>query len=87
MAADDDIYEGKTLLTEMLKIERTERRAPPRVEGSFQTTGVEVLATDHDEQIGLAVECAFEKFVEKGPRVTELWGGVFCIVRSPRFYV
>lgn len=82
----DDIYEGKSLLTEMLKIERTEPRAP-RAEGAFRTTGVEVLAADHDEQVGLAVECAFEKFVEKGPRVTELWGGVFCIVRAPRFYV
>ena len=81
----DDIYKGKTLLTEMYKIERTE--GEPRIEGAFQHTGVEVLAADHDEQIGLAVECAFEKFVEKGPRVTELWGGLFCIVRAPRFYV
>ena len=84
---DDDIYTGKTLMTEMLKIERTESPAP-RMEGAFQTTGVEgALAADHDEQIGLAVECAFEKYVEKGPRVTELWGGLFCIVRAPRFYV
>ena len=84
---DDDIYKGKTLLTEMLKIEQTE--APPtRLEGAFAYTGVEgALASEHDEQIGLAVECAFEKYVEKGPRVTELWGGLFCIVRAPKFYV
>ena len=81
----DDISKGKTLLTEMLKIERTER--PARREGEFRTTGVEVLATDHDEQVGLAVECAFEKFVERGPRVAELWGGVFCVARAPKFYV
>ena len=81
----DDVYKGKTLLTEMMKIERSER--PARAEAAFQTTGVEVLATEHDEQIGLAVECAFEKFVEKGPRVAELWGGIFCVARAPRFYV
>lgn len=86
MADNDDIYKGKTLLTEMYKLERTEPHAP-RAEGAFQHTGVEVLAADHDEQIGLAVECAFEKFVEKGPRVTELWGGLFCIARAPKFYV
>ena len=80
----NDIYKGKTLMTEMLKIEQTEQ---PRVEGSFRKTGVEVLAADHDEQVGLAVECAFEKFVEKGPRVTELWGGVFCVARAPKFYI
>lgn len=85
--ADDDIYKGKTLLTEMMKIERTEPGAS-RIEGGFQYTGVEgSLASEHDEQIGLAVECAFEKYVEKGPRVTELWGGLFCIVRAPKFYV
>ena len=79
---DDDIYAGKTLLTEMYKIERTESRGDRR-----GMTGVEVLAADHDEKVGLAVECAFEKFVEKGSRVTELYGGVFCITRAPKFYV
>ena len=76
---DDDIYTGKSLLTEMFKIERTEAR-PSR-------TGLEVLAADYDEQVGLAVECAFEKYVERGNRVTELYGGVFCIARAPKFYV
>lgn len=80
---DDDIYIGKTLLTEMYKIERTERREP----GPAPVTGAEVLVAEHEERVGLAVECAFEKFVEKGPRVTELYGGVFCIARAPRFYM
>lgn len=77
---EEDIYIGKSLLTEMYKLERTERRTP-------LPTGAEVLVADHEEQVGLAVECAFEKFVEKGARVTELYGGVFCIARAPKFYV
>lgn len=76
---DQDIYTGKTLLTEMMKIERTEARRP--------RTGLEVLTADYDEQVGLAVECAFEKYVETGNRVTELYGGIFCIARAPKFYV
>src|SRR5438132_1196737 len=84
-----ELYRGKSLLTEMLKIERTERRAPAADAGiSPETpTGAEVLASDYEEQVGLAVECAFEKYVEQGNRVTELYGGVFCIARAPKFYV
>ncbi len=74
----DDLYKGKRLLTEMFKIERTESR--PR-------TGLEVLTAAEEEQIGLAVECAFERYVERGPRVAELYGGLFCIARAPRHYV
>ncbi len=80
--SDDDIYSGKTLVTEMYKIERTESRGERR-----GMTGVEVLAADHEEKVGLAVECAFEKFVEKGSRITQLYGGTFCVVRAPKFYV
>ena len=79
---DDDIYIGKSLLTEMYKIEKTEAQPRPAL-----ATGAEVLVADHEERVGLAVECAFEKFVEKGPRVTELYGGVFCIARAPKFYM
>jgi hypothetical protein len=86
-----DPYRGKSLLTEMMKIERTEKRPSDRdpAEGisAGTPTGAEVLATDYEEQVGLAVECAFEKFVEQGNRVTELYGGVFCIARAPKFYV
>ena len=85
----DDVYKGKSLLTEMLKIERTERRHAPAAGAPLPAseTGVEVLAAEYEEQVGLAVECAFEKYVEHGPRVTELYGGIFCIARAPRFYV
>jgi hypothetical protein len=91
--ADDDFYKGKSLLTEMYKIERTERREAPGAAaaaaaiGGAPASGCEILAADHEEKIGLAVECAFEKFVEKGPRLTELYGGIFCIARAPKFYV
>lgn len=93
--ADDDVYKGKSLLTEMFKIERTERRERPELaapahaagERPAPVTGAEVLAADYEEQVGLAVECAFEKYVEHGPRVAELYGGLFSIVRAPKFYV
>jgi len=88
---DGEVYTGRSLLTEMLKIERTERRDPPPgapvAISSSTPTGAEVLAADYEEQVGLAVECAFEKYVEEGNRVTELYGGFFCIARAPKLYV
>ena len=88
---EPDPYQGRSLLTEMMKIERTERRSSPSAETEgidpSTPTGAEVLSADYEEQVGLAVECAFEKFVETGNRVTELYGGVFCIARAPKFYV
>ena len=86
----DELIFAKVKNVDRMRVEQQEDGHPAssRIEGAFQHTGVEgALAADHDEQIGLAVECAFEKYVEKGPRVTELWGGLFCIVRAPKFYV